>query len=76
MRKIRGPELGARLKPIWGLDPESEIQGAWRDIGIPRLECIMGKFFSRRGKGTTISDPVARQGTLHYAGSIEAHRTV
>jgi hypothetical protein len=43
MRTILGPELGPRLKPIWGLDPEGEIQGAWRDIGIPRAWCMMGE---------------------------------
>jgi hypothetical protein len=45
MRKILGPEAGARLKPIWGLDAEGEIQGAWRDIGLPRLWCMIGKPF-------------------------------
>ena len=43
MRKILGPEAGARLKQIWGLDAEGEIKGAWRDIGLPRLWCMIGK---------------------------------
>jgi hypothetical protein len=43
LRNILGPEAGARLKPIWGLDPEGEIRGAWRDLGIPRAWCMMGK---------------------------------
>ncbi len=46
MRKILGPEAGARLKPIWGLDAEGEIQGAWRDIGLPRLWCMIGELLS------------------------------
>jgi hypothetical protein len=45
MRKILGPEVGARLKPIWGLDEEGEIRGAWRDIGVPHLWCMIGKLF-------------------------------
>ena len=45
IREILGPEVGARLKPIWGLDPEGEIQGVWRDVGIPRVWCMMGKNF-------------------------------
>jgi len=52
MRSIIGPELGARLKPIWGLDSEGEIKGAWRDIGVPRAWCMMGErivFFILRG---------------------------
>jgi hypothetical protein len=46
IRKILGPEAGARLKPIWGLDAEGEIQGAWRNMGLPRLWCMIGKPFS------------------------------
>jgi hypothetical protein len=46
MRKILGPEAGARLKQIWGLDSEGEIKGAWRDIGLPRLWCMIGTLFS------------------------------
>jgi hypothetical protein len=49
MRKILGPEAGARLKPIWGLDAEGEIRGVWRDIGFPRLWCMMGRPFSFLG---------------------------
>jgi hypothetical protein len=49
MREILGPEAGARLKPIWGLDSEGEIQGAWRDIGLPNLWCMIGKPFSFSG---------------------------
>lgn len=45
MRKILGPEAGARLKQIWDLDAEGEIKGAWRDIGLPRLWCMIGKPF-------------------------------
>jgi hypothetical protein len=48
MRKILGSEVGAQLKPIWGLDAEGEIQGVWRDIGVPRVWCMMGKSFSSR----------------------------
>jgi len=44
MRRILGPEVGARLKPIWGLDPEGEIRGAWRDVGLPRVWYMMGEF--------------------------------
>ncbi|KAI0271306.1 FAD/NAD(P)-binding domain-containing protein [Gloeopeniophorella convolvens] len=42
LRKVLGPETGARLKTIWGLDAEGEIRGAWRDMGIPRLWVMMG----------------------------------
>lgn len=55
MRKILGPEAGARLKPIWGLDAEGEIQGAWRDIGLPRLWCMIGNFALCRFHSTHIA---------------------
>ena len=45
MREILGSEVGARLKPIWGLDPEGETNGLSRDVGVPRLWCMMGKRF-------------------------------
>lgn len=51
MRKILGPEAGARLKPIWGLDAEGEIKGAWRDIGLPHLWCMIGTLSSCFGGG-------------------------
>ena len=60
MRSIIGPELGARLKPIWGLDPEGEIKGAWRDIGVPRAWCMMGETslpFQFRGEHRFLTHP-------------------
>ena len=46
MRKILGPVAGAHLKEIWGLDSDGEIKGAWRDIGLPHLWCMIGTLFS------------------------------
>ncbi|KAJ7648501.1 hypothetical protein B0H17DRAFT_1103099 [Mycena rosella] len=42
IRKVCGDELADKCKPIWGLDEEGEIKGAWRDLGIPRLWYMMG----------------------------------
>ncbi|KAH9021057.1 FAD/NAD-P-binding domain-containing protein [Lactarius pseudohatsudake] len=44
LRSILGPEAGARLKPLWGLDSEGEIRGAWRDLGISRAWYMTGNF--------------------------------
>jgi hypothetical protein len=63
---ILGPEAGARLKPIWGLDPEGEIQGVWRDLGIPRAWYMMGKFIR---EFLLSSDSNQEQGTLRCVGS-------
>ncbi|KAF7352602.1 hypothetical protein MVEN_01225700 [Mycena venus] len=42
IRKVCGDALTDRCKPIWGLDAEGEIQGCWRDLGIPGLWYMMG----------------------------------
>ncbi|KAJ7498695.1 hypothetical protein FB451DRAFT_1334343 [Mycena latifolia] len=42
IRKVCGDELAAKCKPIWGLDEEGEIQGCWRDLGLPGLWYMMG----------------------------------
>lgn len=43
--RVGGDELVNRCKPIWGLNSEGEINGAWRDLGIPNMWYIMGQFF-------------------------------
>jgi hypothetical protein len=68
LRSVLGPEVGARLKPIWGLDPEGEIQGVWRDLGVPRVWCMMGKSYY-----ATIEQLLKQvQETLLCAGSIRS----
>jgi hypothetical protein len=43
-RDIFGDEIADRLKPIWGLDAEGELNSCWRDSGVPRLYTMMGNF--------------------------------
>ncbi|TFK48083.1 FAD/NAD(P)-binding domain-containing protein [Heliocybe sulcata] len=40
--KVLGSDFEDKLKPLWGLDEEGEIKGAWRDIGVPRLWYMIG----------------------------------
>ncbi|KAK7032645.1 hypothetical protein VNI00_012910 [Paramarasmius palmivorus] len=42
VRRICGEELGKKVKPIWGLNEEGEINGLWRDLGVPGLWYMMG----------------------------------
>ncbi|KAI0041062.1 hypothetical protein FA95DRAFT_1683437 [Auriscalpium vulgare] len=42
LRAVLGDEVGDKLNRIWGLDPEGELYGAWRDMGVPRLYVMMG----------------------------------
>jgi hypothetical protein len=41
-KQILGEELGSKVKQIWGLDSSGEPKGAWREIGIDNLWCMMG----------------------------------
>ncbi|KAF8893478.1 hypothetical protein BD779DRAFT_1759690 [Infundibulicybe gibba] len=50
--KLLDDSAGKKLKPIWGFNEEGEINGAWRDLGLPRLWTMMGnlafcRFYSR-----------------------------
>jgi len=52
IRAICGNEIGDKLPPIWGLDAEGEINGVWRQLGVPNLWYMMGnlawcRFFSK-----------------------------
>ncbi|KAJ7023508.1 hypothetical protein C8F04DRAFT_180560 [Mycena alexandri] len=42
VRKICGDTVGDKCKAIWGLNAEGEINGAWRDLGVPGLWYMMG----------------------------------
>lgn len=42
MRKICGDAVGDKCKPIWGLNTEGEINGVWRDLGVPGLWYMTG----------------------------------
>jgi len=41
-RYILSKELGAKVKRIWGVDDSGESRGAWRDVGVENLWCMMG----------------------------------
>ncbi|KAG5720265.1 Flavin-containing monooxygenase YUCCA3 [Termitomyces sp. T112] len=42
IRKIVSEEVFKSLKPIWGLDPEGELNGIWRDLGVKGLWSMLG----------------------------------
>ncbi|KAJ6566754.1 hypothetical protein B0H19DRAFT_1138526 [Mycena capillaripes] len=42
VRKLCGDAVGDKCKPIWGLNKEGEINGAWRDLGVPGLWYMIG----------------------------------
>jgi hypothetical protein len=44
VQKLCGDEVADKCSPIWGVDSEGEINGAWRDLGIPGLWYMTGNF--------------------------------
>lgn len=42
VRSIIGDELASRVKPIWGMDEEGELNSAWKDCGVPNLWIMVG----------------------------------
>ncbi|KAF8813407.1 FAD/NAD(P)-binding domain-containing protein [Phlegmacium glaucopus] len=44
IRKVCGDEVAEKMKPVWGLDEEGELNGCYRDLGYQGLWYIMGNF--------------------------------
>jgi hypothetical protein len=44
MTRIAGPEVVKHVKTVWGMNAEGELNGAWRDLGVPGLYVMMGAF--------------------------------
>jgi cation diffusion facilitator CzcD-associated flavoprotein CzcO len=42
VKAIIGDELASKVKPIWGIDEEGELNSAWRDCGVPNLWIMVG----------------------------------
>ena len=40
--KICDSDVASRVKQIWGLDEEGEINGAWRNTGVEGFYVMMG----------------------------------
>ena len=42
IRKVCGDAVFERTTPLWGLDPEGELNGVWRDLGVKGLWSMLG----------------------------------
>ncbi|KAG6867785.1 hypothetical protein C0993_011115 [Termitomyces sp. T159_Od127] len=42
IRKVVDEEVFKRVKPVWGFDPEGELKGVWRDLGVKGLWSMLG----------------------------------
>ncbi|KAL0574959.1 hypothetical protein V5O48_007004 [Marasmius crinis-equi] len=48
IRKICGDEIATKCKPVWGLNEEGEINGIYRDLGVPGMWYVMGNLALER----------------------------
>ena len=48
------PEIAARIKPVWGLDDECEMNSAWRDCGVENLWITLGTCLSYLFEGRRV----------------------
>jgi len=46
VRQLGGDALVNKLKPVWGLDEEGELNSVYRDSGQPGLWFMMGNLFN------------------------------
>ena len=44
VKKLCAPEISEKIKPVWGLDEEHELNSVWRDCGIERMWIAFGMF--------------------------------
>ncbi|KAG9224371.1 hypothetical protein PLEOSDRAFT_1065723 [Pleurotus ostreatus PC15] len=42
MRSVCDEEVSSKVGRVWGLDPEGEIYGAWRDVGVQNMWIMTG----------------------------------
>ncbi|KAF8345497.1 hypothetical protein F5887DRAFT_1158732 [Amanita rubescens] len=42
IQKLCGDEVANKCSPIWGFNEEGELNGTWRDLGVPGLWYMMG----------------------------------
>ncbi|KAF8149353.1 FAD/NAD(P)-binding domain-containing protein [Crassisporium funariophilum] len=42
IRRVCGDDVASQCKTLWGMNDEGEINGAWRDVGVPGLWYMMG----------------------------------
>lgn len=42
VRRTLGDQVASRCKPIWGMDKEGELNGAWRSTGVPNFWIMVG----------------------------------
>lgn len=63
VREICGDSIASRCTSIWGLDNEGELNGCFKEFGVPRLWYVSGEQFSRISDNYCSVDPKSRRRT-------------
>ena len=42
IKKLCAPEISEKIKPVWGLDGEYELNSVWRDCGVDKMWILFG----------------------------------
>lgn len=42
IKKLCAPEIGEKIKPIWGFNGEYELNSVWRDCGVDKMWISFG----------------------------------
>lgn len=51
------PEIAVKIKPVWGLDGECELNSVWRDCGVENLWVTLGTHPSN-SMSTMLTNPL------------------
>lgn len=57
IRQICGDKIADQCKDVWGLDAEGEMNGSWRDMGVPGLWYAMGELSFANDSTSTSNSP-------------------
>ncbi|KAF9780086.1 FAD/NAD(P)-binding domain-containing protein [Thelephora terrestris] len=49
------PEIAAKIKPVWGLDDECEMNSVWRDCGVENLWITLGNISVARSQSIPLA---------------------
>lgn len=58
VRNLVNEDVADRLKPLWALDEEGEVNSVSRDCGVPGLYFMMGKLILKNDRNWLSSSQV------------------
>jgi len=49
------PEIATKIKPVWGVDEECEMNSVWRDCGVENLWIMLGNIAVARSQSVPLA---------------------